>query len=309
VTDELSSTSYPRYRLRWTRIVAVGLIVVAVLVLAALFFRSINARLASARKIDRATAIAKHVDTDVVAIDGAVRSPIDEQSVETKALAAKRIPGARRQLTEVVKLADQAYPALNDDEREQALLLRATAAARLEMLALAEPILTADAQAARAARSLTSGWDHLVTAKGLSKDAAAQYNKLTKPGVTRSNHVLARVRSQLASANAEFEAAAAAFPQLDVKPYLAYVVTLRQLNALATQSNQAWLKGQTAQANVATARYNIVEKQALDQAGALPISPNKAISVAYDKATSRDLQEYVVARKKATQADTKLRER
>jgi microcompartment protein CcmL/EutN len=309
LSDAEPGTSVPQFRPRWIRIIAVVLVVVAVIVLGVLFIRSITARLASARKIDSATVIAKKVDGDVVAIDQAVRSPIDEQSAETKTLAARRIPRARAQLKQVVALADQAYEDLNDDEREAAVLLRATAAARLEMLALAEPILKADAQAATAADDLTSGWDQLVAAKGLSKNAAAQYNKLTKPAVTQSSKLLGQARSKLASASADFEAAAGAFPSLDAKPYLTYIATLRQLNSLAIQSNQAWLKGQTAQANVFTTRYNILEKQALEQASALPSSPNKAIAEAYDQATSRDLQEYVVARKKATEADTRLRQR
>ena len=309
MSDAEPGTSVPRPRPRWTRILVAVLVAVAIIVLVVLFARSITARLGAARKIDRATVIAKKVDGDVVAIDQAVRSPIDEQSAETKALAAKRIARARAQLEQVVALSNEAYGALNDDEREQALMLRATADARLQMLALAQPILAADAQAAAAAKDLTSGWDHLVAAKGLSKDAAAQYNKLTKPAVTQSNRLLAQVRSRLSSASADFEAAGEAFPSLDAKAYLTYIATLRQLNSLAIQSNKAWLKGQTAQANVFTTRYNILEKQALEQATALPASPNKAIADAYDEATSRDLQEYVVARKKATQADTKLRER
>jgi hypothetical protein len=295
-------------RRRWASGIAVGVVIVAVVVLGVLFARSITARLASARKIDQATELAKSADTDIVAIDLAVRAPIDETSTETKALAAKRIAKARGDLRRVVVLTDEAYRALNDDEREQAVLIKATAEARLEMLDLAEPILTADGRAAAASGSLTSGWDRLVNAKALSRDAAAQYNKLTKGSVGASTRLLRKVRSQLSSASADFEAAQSEFPSLDTAAYLAYIGTLRQLNSLAIQSNTAWLKGQTAQANVFTTRYNILEKTALEQAKALPVSPSAAIAAAYDEATKQALQDYVAARKKATEADTQLRQ-
>jgi hypothetical protein len=309
LSDSQPAAPEPEIRPKWSAILVVALVAVVLLVLGVLFVRSISARLDAARVLDKATTVAKTVDADVVAIDRAVRVPIDEQSAETKALAAKRIAPARTQLKQVVVLVDKAYGALNDDEREQALLLRATADTRLEMLALAEPILTADAQAAAAADDLTAGWDHLVSAKSRSKDAAAQYNRLTKPGVTLSNRLLLQVRSQLTSANADFKAAGEAFPSLDTKPYLTYIESLLKLNSLAIQSNRSWLKGQTAQANVLTTRYNLLEKQALKEAAELPVSPNKAIAEAYDQATTEDLKEYVVARKKATEADTKLRQR
>ncbi len=309
MSDSQPAAPEPEIRPNWSAVLVVGLVAVVLLVLGVLFVRSITARLDAARVLDKATAVAKTVDADVVAIDRAVRAPIDEQSAETKALAAKRIARARTQLEQVVALTDKAYGALNDDEREQALLLRATADARLEMLALAQPILTADAQAASAADDLTAGWDRLVSAKSRSKDAAAQYNRLTKPAVTLSNRLLLQVRSQLTSANADFKAAGEAFPSLDTKPYLTYIGSLLKLNSLAMQSNRSWLKGQTAQANVLTTRYNLLEKQALKEAAELPASPNKAIADAYDQATTEDLKEYVVARKKATEADTKLRQR
>lgn len=295
-------------RPRIDRILIALAIVVAVIVLGVLFTRSIAARLSSARKLDKATSIAKQADTVVVAIDGEVRAPLDQASGETKALAAKQIPKAQADLRRVVALSDEAYEALNDDERKQARLLRATAAARLEMLALAKPILQSDAQAVSAASKLSAGWDELLAAKMLSRDAAAQYNKLTRPAVLQSNRLLPQVRSRLGASKTQFAAAAQAFPSLDTRPYITYVATLGLLNNLAIKSNTAWLKGQPAQANVYTTQYNTLEKQALKEAADLPQSPNKAISEAYDTATKAELQAYIAARKKATAADKALKQ-
>ncbi len=301
-----SNSSY-RQR-RWLAVSTAVLVILAVVVLAVLFGRSIAARLDAARLVDRATVIATGVDRDVVAVDRAVGAPVDETSSEGKALALKRIPVARAKLQQVVTLTDEAYQPLNDDEREQTLLLKQTAVARLKMLELAEPILATDADASEAATALSTGWDRLLAAKKLSRDAASQYNRLTKPAVAASNRLLAAARSQLTSATAGFEAAGRAFPALDVKPYLAYAATLKELNALAIQSNRAWLKGQTAQANAITARYNRLERQAAREAARLPESPNAAITKAYGDATTRELEAYVAARKQATEADKRLRE-
>ena len=269
---------------QWAAIAVAVLVVVALLVLAVLFARSITARLASARLIDRATTIAKSADVDVVAVDKAVRAPIDEHSRETKALAAKRIGPARVKL-EAGRRPDASghtSPSTTTSASRRFCCERRPIA-RLEMLKLAEPILTTRRPGRLCGRRPLvrvgpprRGQGAEPRRRRAVQQAHEAFGRAVEPAA-RAGPLPARLGERRLRSRP-----ARPFPHWTCVRTSTYVATLKQLNSLARQSNTAWLKGKTADANVITTRYNILEKQALEQAAKVPASPNKAITEAYN---------------------------
>lgn len=297
-----------RVRSARTRMIVAALVTLA-LVLACVPFgwKAVVERLGATRKVDQAYALAKSADAAVIEMDTVIGAAIETDTANRAAAIAKRLPGARADFEQVTALIDEAWPALNDDERKQAALLKDAVSARLDMIDAGTPLVKANEQAALALAPLRTGWDALLQAQRLSGLAAAQYNKLTKTSVQASDGYLAQVAEKIATAKSSVTEAGGAFSALDVKGYLAYVGLRERLLDLAKQSNAAFLKGDPAGANAISNQYNALDKQAAATAAKLPASPDKAVALAFDSVTGADNTAYEAARKRAEDADRKLK--
>lgn len=287
----------------------VGALVALALVLACMPFgwKAVVERLKATRKVDQAYALAKSADSAVIEMDTVIGATIETDTANRAAAIAKRLPGARADLEQVTALIGEAWPALNDDERKQSALLKEAVSARLAMIDAGTPLVKANEKAALALGPLRSGWDALLEAQRLSALAATQYNKLTKTSVQASDGYLAQVAEKLATAKADITEAGGAFSALDVAGYLSYVSQREKLLGLAKQSNAAFLKGDPAGANAISNQYNPLDKQAAAAAAKLPASPDRAVALAFDSVTSADNKTYQAARKRAEEADRKLK--
>lgn len=291
----------------WIGIAIVGVAVLALL--AYMAYGTINARMAAAKKYDDARVLIEDADSTVVQVDVVVRSRITTPGLsEDASAAAQRIAPARQGLEQATELLEAGQEDRTDDEQEQAVLLKATAAARLAMLAEAEKILPLNVKAADALAPASAGWAAVLEAKRLSDSAVASYNKLTKPGVTRSNQLNKQAATKLAAAKKSFQAAEKAFPEADFAPYLTYIETRLRLNKLSQQSDIAWLKGDPAGANAVIKTYNAEDKKAVEQAKKLPVSPDAVIAAAYEATAGAATDAYNAAREAALKADEALRD-
>lgn len=296
------------YRSARTRAIVMALVALALLLACVPFgWKAVSARLGATAKLDEAYALAKSADAAVIEIDTVIGATIETSTAQRASAAATKLPGAKADLERVVALVDEAWPKLNDDERKQGKLLKEAAAARLAMLAAGAPLLKANEQAALALDPMRTSWASLLEAQRLSALAAAQYNKLTKTSVQASDRYLSQVATGLAGAKAGFGSAATAFPELDVKPYLSYLAQREKLLSLAKQSNAAFLKGDPAKANSVSNQYNALDKQAAAAAAKLPGSPERAIAAAFEEITKADALAYAAARKRAEDADRKIK--
>lgn len=296
------------YRSARTRAIAMALVALALLVACVPFgWKAVSARLGATARLDEAYALAKAADPTVIEIDAVIGATIQTSTAEQASAAAAKLPAARDDLERVNALVDEAWPNLNDDERKQGKLLKEAATARLAMLAAGEPLLAANEQAALALGPMRTSWASLLEAQRLSALAAAQYNKLTKTSVRASDRYLSQVTTGLAGARKGFSEAATAFPALDVKAHLSYVAQREKLLALAKQSNAAFLKGDPAKANSVSSQYNALDKQAAAAAAKLPASPERAIAAAFEEITKADALAYAAARKRAEDADRKIK--
>ena len=284
----------------------VGLL--ALLAFAVLGYQTFTARLEAARKLDEARTLVEEADEIVVDIDEVVRAKVEPSLAARAEAAAEDVDKADALLARAVSLTDQARPDLNDDEREQAALLRASATTRRALLAIAPEILSANAQSAAALTPADEGWTALLEAEKLSDQAVKSYNKLTKAGVRTSRSLNRQAAEKLATAKERFEEAESAFEEAPFEDYVAYLGVRIRLNKLSQSSDKAWLADKFERANRVIREYNKLDAKAVKLASALPASPDAAVATAYARVADALTERYYAARDKALAADRAFRE-
>lgn len=303
------ASSEKTYRRRRTVALAIAaIVIVALVVFAVLWGRAFTRRMEAAKKLDRATLLVQDADDLVVEIDRVVRARVTTELASQARGAEERVGNAESLLADAIELIDEAAPSLNDDEREQAALLKDTAEARLAMLASAPTLLRLNAEASSALPFAQEAWSATLAADRLSDKAVAAYNKLTKAGVTESKKLNKRAATELATARDRFDAAERAFSQAPFEQYLAYVDARIALNKLSQQSDAAWLKGDISRANSLTDDYNERDRKAVALAKQLPTAPDAAIAEAFASASEQQTLAYEDAFTEALKADGRLRE-
>lgn len=289
------------------KIIAIAVVILVVLAVAIPFgVFAVQQRLSATQKLDSALALAKKANPTVAQVDVVIRATIETGTAARVADVQAKIPLARQQLTEAGGLVDAAWPKLNDDERKQAAALKASAAARVAMLDAADPLLKANAEAAKAIKPMREAWTYLAAAQSQSATAAALFNTLKRPHVVSADAYLVYAHSDLASAAVLFRRADRAFPPIHMQQYLSYTDQRLRLVALARASNAAWLKKNNVLANKYSSQYNSLDKQAVAAARHLPATPEREIAAAFDRETKKAAAAYTAARVRAQAADKAL---
>lgn len=295
-------------RRRMLGIVALAAIGIGVIVFAIFGARAFNSRMDAARKIDQATVLLQDADKIVVEVDEVVRAKVAPELAEKARGAEQRVSAAEGLLAKSLELIDEAYPDLNDDEREKAVLLRNTVVARRKMLEPAPAVLKLNAEASSAIPLAEAAWKDVLAADDLSDKAVTSYNKLTKAGVTESQKLNRQASSKLATARDGFDAAEKAFSAAPFEQYLAYADARIDLNELSQQSDAAWLKNDLAKANAVITDYNEQDRKAVALAKQLPANPEAAIAKAFEDSSRVQTDAYFAARDAALKAQQELEE-
>ena len=306
--DELPPHLEAEYR-RLTRRMIVSVTLLVVVVFAASAFigtRAISRRFDGARKLDRAQQLVKEADAVVLDVDEVVRGQLGPGLAEKATAANAKVPGAQRSLEEAIRLIDSAYGSVTEDEQRGSRLLRAAAAARVEMLKPAGPILVANAQAGRAIEPAKQGWVLVLQAEKLADQAVVEYNRLTKDGVTKASQLSTQAVNALGNARVYMSQAATSFPEAGFSRYLDFIDGKIALLQLSMKSNAAWLAGKPAEANSFIKQYNAKEPSVIAIAKTLPETPSKAVVDAYDREVGQYSKAYFEARAAATKADAAL---
>lgn len=287
----------------------VSWVIVLVLVLggAAAAYLLLSRKAGASSRLDDAFSDVEKADRIVVDVDAVIQEEITTQTAGRAEDVVGRIPDAEKLLKSAVTGALDAKPRLGDEDKADADALVAAARARLDMLKQAPLILQLNVKASNALGPGASAWAKVLEADKLNRSAAAEYNKLTKAGVTSSSALNAKALSALTEARTLFDTAEKAFPEAPFEKYLAYVDARSALVKLSQQSDALWLKGDVAGANKVIATYNIADKKTVEQGKALPVSTEQAIADAYDAAASQATEAYTSARKAAMKADSRIR--
>lgn len=294
--------------------VTVAIVIVAVVAIAALgiagwmYYQTTAAQRVAVEQLEEATALVESADAVVLDLDEIVRSEISSEMTTQVAEVAEAVPGAVEELEEAIVLIDESVDDLPDDEIAYARALRDSASARLDMLAQADPILDANAKAAAALGPATSGWELVLEANALSREAVTEYNKLTRESVTRSAELTRESEAKVREAKDLFSVAATSFPEADLSMYIEYCDAKIAALEISKKADEAFLANQPAQANTLSDQFNAAEKELATTAAELPASPAVPIAAAYQDLAGEATALYFQARAQATEADARLRE-
>lgn len=290
------------------------IVVVAVIALAALgaaawiYADTVGSQRVAVERLDRATTLVEQADGVVLDLDEIVRAEIDETTQERAEDVAGRVPDAIADLEEAIELIDAAQEDLPERDVAYALALRDSGSARLEMLAVADPILEANRKAAAAIGPANAGWEAIIDADELSNEAAEEYSKLTEAGVERSTELADEAIGRIEDARTYFSEAATAFPEVDFGPYDEYCEKKLEALEISKEADAAWLADDIAEANRLGARYNEADQELTELAEEFPSAPAILIANAFESLAADPMEAYFEARARATAADARLRE-
>jgi hypothetical protein len=293
-----------RARRVWLMLWIGGGIVLILFLLA--FWPVMRGRLDAAKQLDEAQALLKQARGSVSDVDRVVAQQLSADPSVATPDVSPQVLVARRELTQIDALVDDAMPHLTEDEQRRATLVRDAADARLAMLESAPTMLKTSARSATSLEPANAAWQEAQLANHSEASANAQYGKQTALGVRTSADLYARAAAQLKSGNSLYSQAASAFPEAG---YIRYADqgNLR-INALrlATASTASWLAGNRALAKAQHAQYVAQSAKAEAAAKALPAPPGRAGGDAFEQIAGRSRQAYEAARAKAVAADEAL---
>lgn len=269
----------------------------------ALFSREFEA----ARELDRATAMVERADAVMVTIDEVVSAEITPTLAGKAAKAAARVGEARSELEQAESLLGEASAYLRASDKKRARRVRASATARIQMLAYAPELLELNRQAAEAMGSAQRGWALLTGADDASSKAVAAYNKLTKAGVSESQRLNRQAGKDYTASKERFIAAEASFPPAPFELYVAYLDHRIAINVTSQATDKAWLAGDITKANVLIKTFNVEDPKAVAEFNKLPASPDAAIGTAYEMKSAATAKAYYAARDRALEADRSLK--
>lgn len=294
-----------RDRIVWTTLIVLGVIVATGAL--ALGWRVIQGRLEAAKQLDRAMALLKQSDATVTAVDEIVRTGGSPDAAERAEEIAPRVETARTELAEANALAGAGYDRLTDDEQKRARLVQASAVARGEMLASAEPVLASTTKAAAALKLAEEAWARTLAADALARQSVADYNKLATADVKDALAAGEKATAGFTAARNLFSQAASAYPEAGLDAYVSYASARLTLTKLSARAQKAWLAGKSDQADDAIAAYNKKSAAVVGDAKKLPGPPSGAITQAYATGADGPSSAYFKARERAVEADTALK--
>lgn len=300
-------TSTPERRSR-RRVVLIALLIAAVLGgVAYLAYDVIAGRARAQDDLEEAIGLVRDADEAVLAVDDVVQAEVEPGLGPRADDAGEMVPGALDDVREAVDLVDGAYDRLPETDQEIADAVRASAEARKDMLQVATEIVEMNADAARAVEPARRGVDAILAAADLETRAVERFNEHTEEGVTASTQLTQQAIDEYEAAKAAFEQAGERFEAADFDPFIDYVEAKTELLGFSKRVDETWLSGDVEEANDMLDELSTREEEVAALAAELPESGTAPIADAYDELAAEPTQEYLDARKEATEADEELR--
>ena len=171
------------------RIALISVVMVLLVILAAALFLvwgEIMRGIEAGQDLKLAREIMEDTDTALLAVDDVVRAELVPALAPEANEASEQVSVALEEYARALDLLAGAYDDLSRDDKEIADAAEDALTARLDMLEEAPVLLDVNARAARSVRPAESGLEAIVEAGDLAEEAADEYNKQTKDGVTTS---------------------------------------------------------------------------------------------------------------------------
>lgn len=258
----------------------------------------------------------EHADAAVVAFDELVVSVINDDSLELDAAELEQeyaaltsdLDESYAELEAAKKIIDQLQSDLTDNqEKDAANQAIAAINARINMIDAGRTIVEETLAARSAISYAQQGWDAMLAADALARDAAALVTNTTVDSVTASMEKSRSAASSFKQAADAFASAQNAYPTLDMSSYTEYVGLRLRAQNCAIASDQAYLDRDKETAAAKNDEYNDLDLQAVQLAPSIAKNPaDTAVELLEDAISSAEAS-YSSERSIASGADAVLR--
>lgn len=183
-----------------------------------------------------------------------------------------------------------------------------TITARRQMLTSGAAIIDDTVSVLQARQEATKGWQLVLAADGLAREAADIASSATSADMQASTEKSQQVIESFSKAKTALQNAEQLFPQLDLSAYMSYIDKRLEAQGYAIESNDALINRDTQAATEHNDAYNNAEKQAGELAEKLPEDPDKLVADAFNSKTASSREMYENARSQAQSADAFIRD-
>lgn len=313
---EEAAANHARARKR-SRRRAVIAIVVALLVVAGCFvgWRYLGGLRDASNQLDQALALIEQSDTNMVAVDDAVNSQVDADSVDqlpnliSSTYATEETLG---QANESAVIARNAKWAEGDERSDVAQQACEDIAARKDMLAAARTIMQADYDAYKASDALSQAWTLITQADEAARASAQQASAATTDNM--ADELPAAIeqanaaKTSLSQANTLITQASTSMPTADFGAIISYITAKSTALDRQIDADNAMLTGTAEEREAAVQAFNEADAAAVEAAQALPNDVSTTITTAYLQLTNDAVESYSAARARVAKADVSIRD-
>ena len=183
-----------------------------------------------------------------------------------------------------------------------------TITARRQMLTSGAAIIDDTVSVLQARQEATKGWQLVLAADGLAREAADIASSATSADMQASTEKSQQAIESFSKAKTALQNAEQLFPQLDLSAYMSYIDKRLEAQGYAIESNDALINRDTQAATEHNDAYNNAEKQAGELAEKLPEDPDELVVDAFNSKTASSREMYENARSQAQSADAFIRD-
>lgn len=183
-----------------------------------------------------------------------------------------------------------------------------TITARRQMLTSGAAIIDDTVSVLQARQEATKGWQLVLAADGLAREAADIASSATSADMQASTEKSLQAIESFSKAKTALQNAEQLFPQLDLSAYMSYIDKRLEAQGYAIESNDALINRDTQAATEHNDAYNNAEKQAGELAEKLPEDPDELVVDAFNSKTASSREMYENARSQAQSADAFIRD-
>ena len=251
-------------------------------------------------------------EIDAVVVDLA-NSDVTSLSVDDMLDVQKKVQDGKSTCIDELDAAEEAVGQVAINSSSEAsnapdLKVVDTITARRQMMTSGAAIIDDTVSALQARQEVTKGWQLVLAADGLAREAADIASSATSADMQASTEKSQQAIESFSKAKTALQNAEQLFLQLDLSAYMSYIEKRLEAQGYAIESNDALINRDTQAATEHNDAYNNAEKQAGELAEKLPENPDELVVEAFDGKTASSREMYENARSQAQSADAFIRD-
>lgn len=245
------------------------------------------------------------VDEVIVDIDEVLTVGLTKSSPSRIASAQKELAVAQRQINDAIKSAEKLKKQASKKDRQHLELIQNSLGVRAYILSVAPELLGDNKQAATCLLYASRGWGSLKN--GVLKSQQAQKLQSDTSKLEESIELHKQAQSDYSLAQADFQKAQTAFPEVNLSPYFEYLTHCSDMSQAAQDADEALLKNDKKEAQKFIKKYNKLSEEAAILAHENLKPLNSVIMATYKEKTESLSNQYFSAREKVSSIDRQIR--